>query len=182
MMETIKGITKVIKLGRFGEEDNYSYGLRLYKKAEKSDKYIETLVTENNGQLWLKDYLTVGANGAGISGVNNDDINSSVRFWAGKEFDQREQAPFQVLHDGSVLATKLTIGGNSTIDGVDIKVVSKTTELAAIQDGQVVVAEGKVIANSILAEAVTAEKIKAGAIESDKIASNFILDISGESD
>jgi hypothetical protein len=52
--------------------------------------------------------------------------------------------------------------------------------LAAIQDGQVVVAEGKVIANSILAEAVTAEKIKAGAIESDKIASNFILDISGE--
>jgi hypothetical protein len=32
----------------------------LYKKDE-TGAYVETLTSDNNGQLWLKDYLAVGA-------------------------------------------------------------------------------------------------------------------------
>jgi len=50
-----KGYNKVVKLGRFDEEDNYSYGLRLYKPM--NEEYTETLITSNDGTLWLKDYI-----------------------------------------------------------------------------------------------------------------------------
>ena len=156
----------VVKLGRFGtDENNYSYGMRLYKKTEETDEdgchiYTETLTTTNEGQLWLKDYIVVGANdleeegndpnyGGGISGVIDGDYDiiaagnafsedsdylmasagagvagelfKSVRFWAGTKFEDREKAPFRVLADGSVYATSLYIGKNSTIGGTSVK-------------------------------------------------------------
>jgi hypothetical protein len=49
------GTNHVVKLGRFGEnEDDYSYGMRLYKKTEETDEdgchiYTETLTTTNDG-------------------------------------------------------------------------------------------------------------------------------------
>ena len=40
--------------------------------------------------------------------------NSPVRFYAGSDFDNRNQAPFRVLEDGSVIATKGDFGGTIT--------------------------------------------------------------------
>jgi hypothetical protein len=59
-LKNAEGTNHVVSLGRFGEEGNYSYGLKLYKKDE-TGAYVETLTSDNNGQLWLKDYLAVGA-------------------------------------------------------------------------------------------------------------------------
>lgn len=147
---------QVVKLGRFGEEGNYTYGLKLYKS--ENGNYIETLTTENNGQLWLKDYLTVGAEGAGISGVN--DNSNPVRFWAGSDFTNRSVAPFRVLHDGSVYATKMIIGPESSLNGV---AANALTDIINIDfDGRVTIADGKVTAGSIAAGAVTTGGIAAG--------------------
>jgi hypothetical protein len=46
---------------------------------------------------------------AGISGLTNE-VNP-VRFWAGSDFDGRNEAPFRVRHDGSVVASNATIAG-----------------------------------------------------------------------
>ena len=46
---------------------------------------------------------------AGITGVGN--ATNEVRFWAGSEFGGRYAAPFMVLQDGTVYATKANISG-----------------------------------------------------------------------
>ena len=46
---------------------------------------------------------------AGITGVGN--ATNEVRFWAGSEFAGRYVAPFRVLQDGTVYATKANISG-----------------------------------------------------------------------
>ena len=46
---------------------------------------------------------------AGITGVGN--ATNEVRFWAGSEFAGRYAAPFKVLQDGTVYATKANISG-----------------------------------------------------------------------
>jgi len=46
---------------------------------------------------------------AGITGVGN--ATNEVRFWAGSEFGGRYAAPFRVLQDGTVYATKANISG-----------------------------------------------------------------------
>lgn len=57
--------------------------------------------------------ISVGSDGysnAGISGLS-DNGNSSVRFWAGATAEDRNTAPFNVLNDGSMSASKGKIGG-----------------------------------------------------------------------
>lgn len=57
--------------------------------------------------------ISVGSDGytnAGISGLS-DNGDSSVRFWAGTNAETRNTAPFKVLNDGSLSATKGKIGG-----------------------------------------------------------------------
>ena len=46
---------------------------------------------------------------AGVTGVGN--ATNEVRFWAGSEFGGRYAAPFMVLQDGTVYATKANISG-----------------------------------------------------------------------
>ncbi|WP_454944998.1 hypothetical protein [Capnocytophaga granulosa] len=46
---------------------------------------------------------------AGITGVGN--ATNEVRFWAGSEFGGRYAAPFRVLQDGTLYATKANISG-----------------------------------------------------------------------
>ena len=46
---------------------------------------------------------------AGITGVGN--ATNEVRFWAGSEFGSRYAAPYRVLQDGTVYATKANISG-----------------------------------------------------------------------
>lgn len=128
-----EGTNHVVKLGRFEDEENkYSYGLRLYKKDDNNN-YNETLVTTNDGQLWLKDYIQVGpvqtnaedqidTQSCGISGVVDDNNTAkSVRFWAGSNFNNRATAPFRVLADGTLYANSAIIGGtNGSVSTEDI--------------------------------------------------------------
>ncbi|WP_312189723.1 phage tail protein, partial [Sphingobacterium sp.] len=63
--------------------------------------------------------VTVGSEGfvnAGISGLA-DNGNQSQRFWAGATEENRYQAPFQVLNDGSMEASKGQIGDFLIQDG-----------------------------------------------------------------
>jgi hypothetical protein len=46
---------------------------------------------------------------AGISGLTNE-VNP-VRFWAGNDFEGRNNAPFRVRHDGSLVANNAKING-----------------------------------------------------------------------
>ena len=118
-------INPAIRIGKF---DDNTYGMRLYRNAGgigEEDNYVETLTTSNQGQLWLKDYIIVGqennelsSNCAGISGLieNPQNVGSSVRFWAGNDFNQRYSAPFQVLQNGTLIADKAIITGTVYAD------------------------------------------------------------------
>lgn len=127
------GTNHVVRLGKFEDGPEPDYGLRLYKNTfelspEGEPIYTETLVTTNDGQLWLKDYILVGTedkdtdgrvNMAGISGVidaydqsNNIPISESIRFWAGATFEERRTAPFQVWQDGTLIANNAQVTGD----------------------------------------------------------------------
>ena len=103
------GSNKVIQVGKLNDKQ---YGMRLLRPNGDSG-YIETLVADNTGSLWLKDTLRVGHED-GIAGITGADIipvdeTSSIRFWAGSSTPSK--APFWVLQDGSLKATAGSIGG-----------------------------------------------------------------------
>lgn len=123
------GNNYAVRVGHFNQPDeDGSYGLRLYNRV--GDDYIPTLVSSNKGELWLKSTLRIGsetkADGSenrGIAGITGDGVtrykedgvtveSSPVRFWAG-DID-KDMAPFQVLEDGTVSATKAIIEGSIT--------------------------------------------------------------------
>lgn len=115
------GDNYVVRLGRF--EDDGTYGLRLYKKYIDNETitYSPTLITSNDGELWLKDSLRVGSekNVVGITGAGvGTKENSPVRIWAGGE--DKELAPFWVKEDGSIRAAKASIEGS---------IIAKTGEI-----------------------------------------------------
>ena len=108
---------------RIGKFEDTTYGMRLYKRSIDGEhvSYVPTLVTSNNGELWLQDSIRVGNedNGVGITGAGISEKDSEgnityspVRFWAGGA--NKEYAPFWVREDGSFKATKATIAGNIT--------------------------------------------------------------------
>lgn len=120
-----------IRIGKFIEDNQY--GMRLYKEMLNQDNktysYIPTLITTNNGELWLRDYISVGLenwtedgviHAAGISGnIDNTEAPSeSVRFWAGSSYLLRKYAPFRVLQDGTLWATQANIEGNITATNI----------------------------------------------------------------
>ena len=98
------------KLGRFEQTtNNYSYGLRLYNANAQ-----ETLVTRDDGELWLQRELTVGQSNTqvGLSGLPaSGQGESPIRFWAGASSDKKYKAPFWVREDGSFRATNAYIAG-----------------------------------------------------------------------
>lgn len=114
---------KVAQLGK--EKGRELYGLRLYDGSEKENL---TFYSTNEGNLWLKSYIGVGAEApitqaaatntySGISGeettINGEEVND-IRIWAGAaNHDNRETAPFRVYEDGSFYATSGQIGGVS---------------------------------------------------------------------
>lgn len=97
----------LLRLGRFGQNSNYTYGLKLY-----NDSGAETLVTSNSGELWLKRTLTVGGENS-VVGITGEGVatsgSSPIRIWAGSA--TKSDAPFWVKEDGSIHATKAYIEG-----------------------------------------------------------------------
>lgn len=117
----------VLHLGRSGNNPNYLYGLTLYDgtSGEDIENANKTFYSTNEGNLWLKSYIGVGAEASvtqaaatntysGISGeetiVDGEEVND-IRIWAGAaNHDGRGTAPFRVYEDGSFYATSGQIG------------------------------------------------------------------------
>ena len=91
-------------------------------EAEKANiKYINGIFSKGadytNGTETIKNTITTGAltvgntlgGNAGINGAGLDD--KSIRFFAGKPYSQKEQAPFRVDDNGELWATNAHISG-----------------------------------------------------------------------
>ncbi|KAA6299778.1 MAG: hypothetical protein EZS26_004084, partial [Candidatus Ordinivivax streblomastigis] len=85
--------------------------------------YFDLDNSEIGGKIYFKDGLVSGDIGignenginAGMSGQGNNDTN--IRIWAGAPKANKATAPFRVLQDGSVVASKATITGEITATG-----------------------------------------------------------------
>lgn len=80
--------------------------LKLVNKTNfLSDTYTEGNATAT-GTIILGNSLGVQAGVTGVGAANND-----IRFWAGSNYTDRKRAPFMVMQDGTVYATKANISG-----------------------------------------------------------------------
>ena len=70
-----------------------------------SDTYTEGNATAT-GTIILGNSLGVQAGITGVGAANND-----IRFWAGSNYTDRKRAPFMVMQDGTLYATKANISG-----------------------------------------------------------------------
>ena len=70
-----------------------------------SDTYTEGNATAT-GTIILGNSLGVQAGVTGVGAANND-----IRFWAGSNYTDRKRAPFMVMQDGTLYATKANISG-----------------------------------------------------------------------
>ena len=90
------------------------------QNRQRTDTNVSKLVNKTN---FLSDTYTVGnamATGtmilgnslgvqAGVTGVGA--ANNDIRFWAGNNYTDRKRAPFMVMQDGTLYATKANISG-----------------------------------------------------------------------
>lgn len=110
----------LVKLGGFGTPNMDGiypdYGMRLYKKI--NGQMVETLVSSNDGQLWLRDSLLVGTASDGMVGITGEGTPTEgydpIRFWAGNLLP--ELAPFSVTNAGFLKASSGVVGGFSLTD------------------------------------------------------------------
>lgn len=58
----------------------------------------------DNGYVWFGQIKLEEGEGASPWSANPSEFGNPVRIWAGKSYEQRNDAPFQVLHDGSMIA------------------------------------------------------------------------------
>ena len=131
-------INPVVRLGKFQDplkEDEY--GLRLYKKDK--DKYTETLITSNQGQLWLKDYLIVGSNAAdgfdrmdfaGISGVVDEGSYDLIYIYGGDAW-YNSQEPKLDAGDASTVTENILYGGSTNFSEEIIAAAGKSVRFWA---------------------------------------------------
>lgn len=88
--------------------------------------YFDLLKSEIAGRIKFLDGLISGLVGigndnginAGMSGEGNS--SSDVRIWAGANKDNRENAPFRVLHNGKMIGTDVDLSGKITATEGDI--------------------------------------------------------------
>ena len=79
-------------------------------KLVNKTNFLSDTYTEGNaiatGTIILGNSLGVQAGVTGVGAANND-----IRFWAGNNYVDRNKAPFRVLQDGTLYATKANISG-----------------------------------------------------------------------
>lgn len=108
--------------------------------------HFGTLSNSDRG-IYLKDAYVEGKlylPNAGITNENNeDDINASIRFWAGESPDHKDNAPFRVLHDGTLYAEKGIFKGiveatggifSGEIVGAGIKLIDRKNDQGDLGD------------------------------------------------
>lgn len=137
----------LIKLGGFGLPNLNGvypdYGMKFYRTVD--GVHIETLVSTNEGELWLRDSLMIGAHGSnnfvGITGRGLwSDTEDPIRIWAGSETP--DAAPFYITHSGALRATKADIHGSIT--ALDGKIGNWLINNADTDNGQLVSLSGQV--------------------------------------
>ena len=79
-------------------------------KLVNKTNFLSDTYTEGNamatGTIILGNSLGVQAGITGVGAANND-----IRFWAGSNYTDRKRAPFMVMQDGTLYATKANISG-----------------------------------------------------------------------
>ena len=93
--------------------------------------YFDLLLGEIGGRILFKNGLISGLIGigneeginAGMNGVGTSD--EDVRIWAGAQESKKDTAPFRVLHDGTMYATKGIFSGFLQVPFMDIDVAAK---------------------------------------------------------
>ena len=178
-----EGTNYAVRLGRFDENQVLSYGLKLYKQSKDDqgkDVYSETLVTRNDGTLWLQDSITVGAeNGmVGITGEGETTYNtdtgdidfSPVRIWAGGT--EKNNANFRVKEDGSLFATQANITGSITATSGSFS-------------GIIYASEGNIGGWKINNEGLISSREESSFLSNDegqylKVGDNFLVDYNGD--
>jgi len=108
----LAGSNAAVKAGITGEGDTDS-SVRFWAGAAYENRSLAPFRVLQSGEVFARkriELMNASNEGeAGISGSNNK-ADGDVRFWAGSDYEGRETAPFQVLKDGSVIATKGLIG------------------------------------------------------------------------
>ncbi len=88
--------------------------------------YDNTKTVIDGGIVTSGTVQLAGSGGSILAGITGEGTEtSSVRFWAGASKENRTTAPFRVLQDGSIIASKATIEGiikaiSGTIGGFEI--------------------------------------------------------------
>lgn len=67
---------------------------------------------QRNGSIWVAN-LKLEKSSVSTEWACSEN-EKMIRFWAGKEYANRDEAPFRVLQDGSIFATEGTFGGTFT--------------------------------------------------------------------
>lgn len=79
--------------------------------------YDNTKTAIDGGIVTSGTVQLAGTNGSILAGITGEGTaSSSVRIWAGASKDNRANAPFRVLQDGSFVATKAVITGEANIN------------------------------------------------------------------
>ena len=89
----------------------FSYTVKTTKEFTKA--YIYPWV-QKNGTVWFSKLKVEEGAEATEWTYHSDEKSKSLRFWSGASYENRLDAPFQVLQDGTVKATRGEFGGTFT--------------------------------------------------------------------
>lgn len=97
--------------------------------------YDNTKTTIDGGLVTSGTIQVAGDNTSILAGMTGEGtVASSVRFWAGATFENRNNAPFRVLQDGTAHAEHIAIEGDSTFSGKIKGVVGSFKTLQCVND------------------------------------------------
>ncbi len=101
--------------------------------AEKTDFISDTKI---NGNTVATGTLQVGNSQGANAGITGVGTGSAVRFYAGADFNNRNNAPFRVTDDGRMVANNANIEGKITTD--DITATSGYIGMFKLENGALV--------------------------------------------
>lgn len=110
----------------------FSYTVKTTKAFSKA--YVYPWV-QKNGTVWFSKLKVEEGSEATEWTDHIDERSKSLRFWSGASFEDRLDAPFQVLQDGTVKATRGEFGGTFTgrIEIGNIKIHDTNTTEGVIE-------------------------------------------------
>ncbi|OZI09579.1 hypothetical protein BWI93_03075 [Siphonobacter sp. BAB-5385] len=115
----LAGVNGSILAGISGEGTTDA-SIRFWAGASYGNRGIAPFRVNQGGEMWARKRIELlnenNVGEAGISGSNTS-ADGSIRFWAGTPYENRGNAPYRVLADGTFFATKGQIGNMRIADG-----------------------------------------------------------------